>query len=121
MRKGVSEYLTRRVDPRRLAALLERHPATAAPERPEDIPLLVDAFIREFNEKYDRSVKSLDDEALRLLMQHGWPGNVRDLRNMIERVVVQSGGERITAANLPFCLPAAAPAERPNAVVLPIE
>jgi DNA-binding NtrC family response regulator len=65
-------------------------------------------------------VNSLDDEALRLLMQHGWPGNVRELRNMIERVIVQSGGERITAAHLPFGPPAPAPAERPDAVVLPI-
>ena len=89
-------------------------------QRREDIPLLVDAFIEEFNEKYDRSVRILDDEALRLLMHHEWPGNVRELRNTIERVVVQSGGERITAANLPFGLPAAAPAERLDAVVLPI-
>jgi len=89
-------------------------------QRREDIPLLVDAFIEEFNEKYDRCVKILDEEALRPLMEHGWPGNVRELRNMIERVVVQSRGERITAANFPFCLPAAAPAERLDAVVLPI-
>jgi len=89
-------------------------------QRREDIPLLVDAFIKEFSGKYDRPVKSLDDEALCLLMRHEWPGNVRELRNMIERVVVQSGRERITAANLPFGPPAPAPAERPDAVVLPI-
>ena len=89
-------------------------------QRREDISLLVDAFIKEFSEKYDRPVKSLDDDALPLLMQHEWPGNVRQLRNTIERLVVQSGSERITAANLPLGPPAHVPAERPDAVVLPI-
>ena len=89
-------------------------------QRREDLPLLVDAFIKEFNDKYDKSVKSLDDEAMRLIIQHEWPGNVRELRNTMERVIVQSSGERISAAQLPFGPPAPAPAERPDAVVLPI-
>ena len=89
-------------------------------QRREDIPLLIEAFIKEFNDKYDKSVKSLDDEAMRLITQHEWPGNVRELRNTMERVIVQSSGERISAAQLPFGPPAPAPAERPDAVVLPI-
>src|SRR5262245_12356634 len=90
-------------------------------ERREDVPLLVDAFIREFNDKYVKSVRSLDDAGMRLLMQHDWPGNVRELRNIIERAVVQSEGEQIGASVLPFAaVPAPAPAERPDAVVLPI-
>ena len=90
-------------------------------QRREDIPLLVEAFIKEFNDKYDKSVKSLDDEAMRLLTHHEWPGNVRELRNTIERVIVQSTGDRISAAQLPCGpAPAPAPAERPDAVVLPI-
>ena len=89
-------------------------------QRRDDIPLLVDAFIKEFNDKYDRSVKTVDEEAMRLLTQHEWPGNVRELRNTIERVVVQADGERISAASLPFGPPAPAPSERPDAIVLPI-
>src|SRR5262249_24958431 len=71
-------------------------------------------------DKYDKSVKSLDDAGMRLLMQHDWPGNVRELRNTIELAVVQSEGERIAASVLTFAPPAPAPAERPDAVVLPI-
>jgi len=88
--------------------------------RREDLPLLVDAFIKEFNDKYDKSVKMLDDAGMRLLMQHDWPGNVRELRNTIERAVVQSEGDRIGASVLPFAEPAPPPAERSDAVVLPI-
>jgi DNA-binding NtrC family response regulator len=89
-------------------------------QRREDVPLLVEAFIKEFNDKYDKSVKALDDAGMRLLMQHEWPGNVRELRNTIERAVVQSEGDRIGVSVLPFAAPAPAPAERPDAVVLPI-
>ena len=89
-------------------------------QRREDLPLLVEAFIKEFNDKYDKSVKGLDDEALRLITQHDWPGNVRELRSTIERVIVQSTGDRISAAQLPFGLPAPEPTERPDVVVLPV-
>jgi transcriptional regulator with PAS, ATPase and Fis domain len=88
--------------------------------RADDIPLLVEAFIGEFNEKYGKAVKGIDDASMRLLQQHGWPGNVRELRNTMERAVVQCEGDRIVSACLPFGPPPAAPAERPDAVVLPI-
>src|SRR5262245_30083085 len=89
-------------------------------QRREDLPLLIDAFVKEFNEKYDKSVTGLDDGAMRLLNQHDWPGNVRELRSAIERVIVQSTGDRISAAQLPFGLPAPEPTERPDVVVLPV-
>jgi DNA-binding NtrC family response regulator len=88
--------------------------------RPEDIPLLVEAFITEFNGKYDREVKSADDAAMRQLREHGWPGNVRELRNAVERAVVGCEGDLITPACLPF---ASVPAPEPDhngAVVLPV-
>jgi len=71
-------------------------------ERKEDIPLLVEAFIQEFNAKYDKSVKGVDERGLALLGQHGWPGNVRELRNLVERAVVSGDGPLITARSLPF-------------------
>ena len=76
---------------------------TMAPlrERKEDIPLLVESFIAEFNEKYGKTVKGLDDASQKLLDEHDWPGNVRELRNSIERAVVHCEGDRIATDHLP--------------------
>ena len=80
--------------------------------RREDIPLLVQAFIEEFNAKYERKVRGVDDAALRFLVGHDWPGNVRQLRNSLERAVIGCAGELITVAELP----AEPGAEPPDAV-----
>jgi DNA-binding NtrC family response regulator len=77
--------------------------------RVEDIPLLVESFIAEFNQKYDRHVKSVDETAMMRLRDHAWPGNVRELRNIIERAVVGCSEELVTPTLLPLGL---APAER---------
>jgi DNA-binding NtrC family response regulator len=77
--------------------------------RVEDIPLLVESFIAEFNQKYDRHVKSVDESAMMRLREHAWPGNVRELRNIIERAVVGCSEELITPTLLPLGL---APPER---------
>lgn len=70
-------------------------------ERKEDIPLLVNHFIRVYSEENKKSVKGIDGNAMRWLMQYSWPGNVRELRNVIERAVVLSQGEYITERDLP--------------------
>ena len=72
--------------------------------RKDDIPLLVEAFIDEFNTKYDKRVKGVDDGALQRLIRWHWPGNVRELRNAIERAVVGCAGDLVA----PDCLPLAA-------------
>ena len=77
--------------------------------RVDDIPLLVESFIAEFNGKYDRHVKSVDETAMMRLRDHGWPGNVRELRNIIERAVVGCAEDLITPTLLPLGL---APPER---------
>ncbi len=64
-------------------------------ERKEDIPLLVDAFIKEFNELHGKKVKGITRGAMDLLMLHSWPGNVRELRNSIEGMVVFCPRERL--------------------------
>jgi DNA-binding NtrC family response regulator len=69
----------------------------------------VESFIAEFNQKYDRHVKSVDETAMMRLRDHAWPGNVRELRNIIERAVVGCSEELITPTLLPLGL---APAER---------
>jgi len=70
-------------------------------DRKDDIPLLIQAFIEEFNAKYDRKIKSVDDATLRLFMDYSWPGNVRELRNAIERGIITCDSELIAPKHLP--------------------
>ncbi len=70
-------------------------------QRREDIPLLVDFFIRKFAEENDRDVRQIAPEALRALIEYSWPGNVRELENVIERAVVLSSGATVTLELLP--------------------
>ena len=84
--------------------------------RPEDTALLAEAFMAEFNDKYERQVRGIDEAALKLLRDHAWPGNVRELRNVIERAVVSCEDGLITADCLPIAPLGAAPTERANVV-----
>jgi DNA-binding NtrC family response regulator len=59
-------------------------------ERKEDIPLLVDAFINEFNKENDKQISGITNQAMRFLMRHDWLGNVRELKNCIEGMVVMA-------------------------------
>jgi len=69
-------------------------------ERREDIPLLVESFIEEFNAKYDKAVKGIEEASLAFLSAHSWPGNVRELRNTVERAMVGSDGPVISVKAL---------------------
>ena len=70
-------------------------------ERREDIPLLIRAFLDEFDTKYDKRVKAVDESVLEILRRHPWPGNVRELRNVIERAVIACAADVIAPAHLP--------------------
>jgi DNA-binding NtrC family response regulator len=70
-------------------------------QRREDIPLLVDFFLKKYAEENDRPVRRITPEALRPLMSYSWPGNVRELENVIERAVVLSSGTEIALDLLP--------------------
>lgn len=70
-------------------------------ERPEDIPLLVDHFITRNNARLHTEIRGLDGECRRLLYEYAWPGNVRELENTIERAMVLSEGQQLTATDLP--------------------
>jgi DNA-binding NtrC family response regulator len=70
-------------------------------ERSEDIPLLCDAFIEKFRQRYQKNVKTLAPAVYHLLIRNRWPGNVRELENAIERAVLVAKGSEITAADLP--------------------
>ena len=69
--------------------------------RKEDIPLLIDLFIGQANEKHGTKIKGPTRDAARVLMVYPWPGNVRQLRNTIENMVVLADGDRITVDDLP--------------------
>lgn len=69
-------------------------------ERKEDIPLLVEHFIRHFNQIQHRTVAGIESEALSLLLAHHWPGNIRELENTVERAFVLCGAGHIQLAHL---------------------
>jgi DNA-binding NtrC family response regulator len=70
-------------------------------ERREDIPLLVRRFIREFGKTHDRAFRGITPEAMQRLVSAPWPGNVRQLRNLIESMVVLAPGAEIRASDIP--------------------
>jgi transcriptional regulator with GAF, ATPase, and Fis domain len=65
-------------------------------ERTEDIPGLVWEFIDEFSATFDKKIEIVSDESMRQLQAYGWPGNVRQLRNVIERAVILATGPQLT-------------------------
>ncbi|HLZ34559.1 MAG TPA: sigma-54 dependent transcriptional regulator [Nitrospira sp.] len=70
-------------------------------DRREDIPLLVEAFLKKCGEVRGKEVKGVSESALAMLMDYAWPGNVRELENVIERAVTLSRGEKISPDDLP--------------------
>jgi len=70
-------------------------------ERKDDIPVLVNAFLQEFSKENNRSATQIEREALDRLISYDWPGNIRELRNCIESMVVMSTTEKISVADLP--------------------
>jgi DNA-binding NtrC family response regulator len=70
-------------------------------ERREDIPLLIHYFVQQAAEKYAKPVEGIEPEAQQVLMSYSWPGNVRQLRNVIEQMVVLSPGAKLTLDSLP--------------------
>jgi DNA-binding NtrC family response regulator len=70
-------------------------------DRAEDIPLLIDTFLDQFATKHKRRRKKIAAEAMQLCQRFPWPGNVRQLRNAIERLVVTSASSTIAVADLP--------------------
>lgn len=71
-------------------------------ERREDIPELVQFFIKKHKERTRSSVEGISDEALKILNKYPWPGNIRELENVIEQTLVLSSGKTIEVENLPF-------------------
>ena len=70
-------------------------------QRREDIPLLIDAFVQKFKARMGKQIMGISDQALRLLLKYGYPGNVRELENIIEHAFVLSDKDRIDIDCLP--------------------
>ena len=84
-------------------------------DRREDIPMLAQAFVREFAKENDKPVKDFTAEAMETLLQYHWPGNVRELRTAMEHAVVLCRGDRITVRDLP------ASVREPGTALVPLE
>lgn len=69
-------------------------------ERKEDIPLLVDHFLHKHGRKISKRITGVSAEALQKLEAHSWPGNIRELENVLERAVIMAAGQSITPADL---------------------
>ena len=70
-------------------------------ERQEDIPLLIDHFIEKMNRERDKNIRNVDTKAMSLLLSHNYPGNIRELENIIEHAFVLCEGEVIQVHHLP--------------------
>ena len=70
-------------------------------ERPEDIPLLANRFLKEEHSVPGKVVKGFDEAAMKAMLTYYWPGNVRELKNVVERAVIFAAGEQVTLEDLP--------------------
>ena len=76
-------------------------PVPSLRERTEDIPLFVQHFIDEYNEKFSKQVEGVTDEFMELLKKHDWPGNVRELKNLFEGIFNFTDNSIIDTSDLP--------------------
>jgi len=70
-------------------------------ERQEDIPLLLNHFISEYNKKLNKNIEGIEKEVLDLFYNYDWPGNVREMEHLIERMLILEEGDKLTTENLP--------------------
>jgi PAS domain S-box-containing protein len=76
-------------------------------ERVEDIPLLVWRFVEEFSRAFGKTVEMIDTDSMAALQAYSWPGNIRELRNVVERAMIVAAGQRLSIA-VPDASPASA-------------
>jgi DNA-binding NtrC family response regulator len=89
-------------------------------KRKEDLPLLIQGFLSEFNARNRKAVSALAPDAMKALEQYNWPGNVRELRNVIERAVILCSGQFIESKHLPPLVAApTADAVKPTLSIMP--
>jgi DNA-binding NtrC family response regulator len=97
LKKEIAEHKFREDLYHRLSVIVIKVPSLN--ERLDDIPLLADKFLQDIAEEQGGRKKRLQPEAIKELQKHNWTGNIRELRNVLERLVIMSG-EEITAADV---------------------
>ncbi len=70
-------------------------------ERKEDIPLLFEHFLEKYNKEYNKNIQSPDEKFINFLMDYSWPGNIRELENLVQRSVLLTKGKTLTKNILP--------------------
>lgn len=80
-------------------------------ERVEDIPLFIEYFLKEFCRETAREVLTLNEEATKILLNYEWPGNIRELKNLIERLVIMTPSNVITADDIPSYIKGSQPVQ----------
>ena len=90
-------------------------------DRPDDIPLLLDHYLQVFADQHRRPPLSVAPAALDLLCRYAWPGNIRELRNLVERLVLRVAGPVIEADAVPRDVLAARPSAAPATPVAPLD
>jgi DNA-binding NtrC family response regulator len=88
-------------------------------ERREDVPLLIQRFLNEFNATNEKAVRGVDQDAMQILEQYPWPGNIRELRNVIERATILADTEFVGTRNLPPLLVTRGEVTLPNITLTP--
>ena len=83
-------------------------------QRREDIPLLVQHFTSLLGAEHGRPARAFTKEAIERLVQYPWPGNIRELKNLIERILIMTDGPTVGAAEVESVLPAGSPDEPPS-------
>jgi len=71
-------------------------------ERVEDVPELARFFLRRYNTRFHKNLQGIAESTIRMLQAYWWPGNIRELENLIERLVAMTDKEWITDEDLPF-------------------
>jgi transcriptional regulator with GAF, ATPase, and Fis domain len=89
-------------------------------KRTGDIPLLVQHIIKKFNERLKKNIGGIADDALAALEAHGWPGNIRELENVLERTILFCQNERIERADLQLGSTGAEPPPAPAPAAAPV-
>jgi len=70
-------------------------------ERPKDLKILINAFLREFNAKLEMNIEPVDDRLLETLQKYPWPGNVRELKNILKRIVILDQPDQLLESHFP--------------------
>ena len=85
---------------------MSSHRGSTLAEQTEDIPVLVETFIERLNRTGNKNIKGVDAEVTDMLMRYSWPGNIRELENLVERAYILEKGSLLSSESFPVkCLP----------------